>query len=43
MDAIFKANNMDNNNLFNLGLYGHYTKEGYEIIANTIIKDINIK
>tara|TARA_B100000900_G_C20566958_1_gene711543 strand:+ start:248 stop:1513 length:1266 start_codon:yes stop_codon:yes gene_type:complete len=42
MDDIFRENNMDNNNLFNLGLYGHYIKEGYELIANTIIKDINV-
>ena len=40
MDDIFKENDMDNNNLFNLGIYGHYVKEGYELIANTIIKDI---
>ena len=41
MDNIFTENNMDDNNLFNLGLYGHYVKEGYELIANTIIRDIN--
>ena len=40
MDDIFKENDMNNNNLFNLGIYGHYVKEGYELIANTIIKDI---
>ena len=41
MDYIFKKNNMDNINLFNLGIYGHYTKEGYRLLASTIIKELN--
>ena len=41
MDYIFKKNKMDNLNLFNLGIYGHYTKEGYRLLASTIIKELN--
>ena len=32
----FKQNKMDNINSFTFGLYGHYKKNGYELIANEI-------
>tara|TARA_A100001015_G_scaffold315857_1_gene428708 strand:- start:2850 stop:3644 length:795 start_codon:yes stop_codon:yes gene_type:complete len=41
MDYIFKKNKMDNLNLFNLGIYGHYTKKGYKLLASSIIKELN--
>ena len=41
MDAIFKENNLDNINSFNLGIYGHYTKKVYNFIAKKIINKLN--
>ena len=40
MDKIFRNNQMDTLNLFNLGIYGHYNKKGYKLIADTIIKKL---
>ena len=36
----FKQNRMDNINSFHLGLYGHYKKKGYELVASEIINQI---
>ena len=36
----FKQNKMDNVNSFHLGLYGHYKKDGYELVADEIIDQI---
>ena len=36
----FKQNKMDNVNSFHLGLYGHYKKKGYELVANEIMSQI---
>jgi len=36
----FKQNKMDNVNSFHLGLYGHYKKNGYELVADEIIYQI---
>ena len=41
MDAIFKENNLDNINSFNLGIYGHYTKKVYNFIAKKLIKKLD--
>ena len=41
MDVLFKEKNLNNINLFNLGIYGHYTKKGYNFIAENIIKKLN--
>ncbi len=36
----FKDNNMNNVNSFHLGIYGHYKKKGYELVANEILNQI---
>ena len=41
MDEVFKNNQIDNLNLFNLGIYGHYTKKGYQLIASTILAKLS--
>ena len=41
MDVLFTEKNLNNINLFNLGIYGHYTKKGYNFIAENIIKKLN--
>ena len=41
MDYVFSKNKLDNVSLFNLGIYGHYTKRGYKIVAETIIDKLN--
>ena len=42
IDKYFKSKNADNVDAFNLGIYGHYTKRGYELISLKI-SDIIIK
>ena len=37
IDEFFKTEKVNNINIFNLGVYGHYTKKGYELIADKII------
>jgi len=37
MVTIFKKNKLNNKSLFNGSVYGHYTKQGYKILADTII------
>jgi hypothetical protein len=37
MVTIFKKNKLNNKGLFNNSVYGHYTKQGYKILADTII------
>ncbi len=32
---------MNNVNSFHLGIYGHYKKKGYELIANEILNQLN--
>tara|TARA_B100000795_G_scaffold233748_1_gene192647 strand:+ start:405 stop:1685 length:1281 start_codon:yes stop_codon:yes gene_type:complete len=43
IDRVFKKNKSDNVNSYNLGLYGHYTKEGYSLIADRLIKILDEK
>ena len=40
MDYFFKKKKLDNANLFNLGIYGHYTQEGYKILADKILDNM---
>ena len=37
----FQNQNFDNINAFNNSSYGHYTKEGFEIVSDALIKKIN--
>lgn len=43
IDEHFKSNNVDNLDIFIFGIYGHYTKEGYELIADKIINVVSNK
>ncbi len=43
IDEHFKSNNVDNLDIFIFGIYGHYTKEGYELIADKIINVVTNK
>ena len=36
----FKQNKINNVNSFHLGIYGHYKKKGYELIANEILNQL---
>ena len=36
----FKNNKMNSVNSFHLGIYGHYKKKGYELVANEILNQI---
>ena len=38
IDLIFKKSNLNNINIYNLGVYNHYTQKGYSLIANQIIE-----
>ena len=40
VDKFLKDKNLDNTGLFNLGLYGHYTKEGYDLISDFLIEEL---
>ena len=40
IDEHFKNNNVDNIDIFIFGIYGHYTKKGYELIADKIVKEV---
>ena len=40
VDKFLKDKNLDNTDLFNLGLYGHYTKEGYDLISDFLIEEL---
>ena len=41
IDEYFKTKEVNNINIFNLGVYGHYTKEGYELIADKIVNVVS--
>ena len=41
VDKIFKKNRVNNINSYNLGIYGHYTKEIYNLISKELVKIIN--
>tara|TARA_B100000767_G_C19744743_1_gene527913 strand:- start:751 stop:2040 length:1290 start_codon:yes stop_codon:yes gene_type:complete len=41
IDQIFVEKQLNNLEVFNLGLYGHYTKQGYLTVANEIIKSLS--
>ena len=43
IDEHFKSNNVDNLDIFIFGIYGHYTKGGYELIADKIINVVSNK
>ena len=41
IDEYFKTKEVNNINIFNLGVYGHYTKKGYELIADKIVNVVS--
>ena len=41
IDLTFKKSNSNNINIYNLGVYNHYTQKGYNLIAKQIIKILN--
>ena len=41
IDEYFKIKEVNNINIFNLGVYGHYTKKGYELIADKIVNVVS--
>ena len=41
IDNYFKSKNVDNLDIFIFGIYGHYTKKGYELIAEKIINIVS--
>jgi len=38
IDSVFKDFNVNNVDIYNLGIYGHYTKYGYNLIADKLIE-----
>ncbi len=43
IDNYFKSKNVDNLDIFIFGIYGHYTKRGYELIAEKFISIVSNK
>ena len=43
IDNYFKSKNVDNLDIFIFGIYGHYTKRGYELIAENFINIVSNK
>ena len=43
IDKYFKSKNVDNLDIFIFGIYGHYTKRGYELIAENFINIVSSK
>ena len=41
IDNYFKSKNVNNLEIFIFGIYGHYTKSGYELIAEKIINIVS--
>ena len=41
IDNYFKSKNVDNLDIFIFGIYGHYTKRGYELIAENFINIVS--
>jgi len=41
IDNYFKSKNVDNLDIFIFGIYGHYTKRGYELIAENFISIVS--
>jgi len=40
IDSVFKTYDVNNVNIYNLGIYNHYTQYGYKLIADKLIKTI---
>ena len=43
IDSYFKSKNVNNLEIFIFGIYGHYTKSGYELIAENFINIVSNK
>ncbi len=43
IDNYFKSKNVDNLDIFIFGIYGHYTKSGYELIAENFMNIVSNK
>ena len=41
IDSVFKDFKVNNVDIYNLGIYGHYTKYGYNLIADKLIKTLS--
>ena len=41
IDNYFKSKNVDNLDIFIFGIYGHYTKRGYELIAENFVNIVS--
>ena len=41
--SLLKSKNVDNLDIFIFGIYGHYTKRGYELIAEKFINIVSNK
>ena len=41
IDSVFKDFKVNNVDIYNLSIYGHYTKYGYNLIADKLIKTLS--